>query len=91
MRAQIRRLWFALWRLKRLDVLITHAPPRHIHDAEDRCHRGFVCYRDFIKRYEPRFLVHGHIHRHFDKPQDRVSRVDRTEVINSYGYHIFEI
>lgn len=91
MRAQIRRLWFALWRLKRLDVLITHAPPRHIHDAEDRCHRGFVCYRDFIKRYEPRFLVHGHIHRHFDKPQDRVSSVDRTEVINSYGYHIFEI
>ncbi len=91
MRAQIRRLWFALWRLKRLDVLITHAPPRHIHDAEDRCHRGFACYRDFIRRYAPRFLVHGHIHRHFDKPQDRVSRVDRTEVINSYGYHIFEI
>jgi Icc-related predicted phosphoesterase len=91
MRAQIRRLWFSLWRLNRLDVLITHAPPRHIHDAEDRCHRGFVCYRDFIKRYEPRFLVHGHIHRHFDNPQDRISSVGRTEVINSYGYHIFEI
>ena len=91
MRAQIRRLWFALWRLKRLDVLITHAPPRYIHDAEDRCHRGFVCYRDFINRYQPRFLIHGHIHRLFDNPQDRVSSVGRTEVINSYGYHIFEI
>lgn len=91
MRAQIRRLWFALWRLKRLDVLVTHAPPRHIHDAEDRCHRGFVCYRGFIKRYEPRFLIHGHIHKHFDKPEDRISVAGRTKVINSYGYHIFEI
>lgn len=91
MRAQIRRLWFALWRLKKLDLLLTHAPPRHIHDAEDRCHRGFVCYRDFIKRYEPRFFVHGHIHRHFERPEDRITRVGRTEVINSYGYHVFDI
>ncbi len=91
MRAQIRRLWFPLWRLKRLDVLMTHAPPRHIHDAEDRCHRGFSCYGDFIKRYKPRFLIHGHIHRHFEQPEDRISVVDRTEVINSYGYYIFEI
>ncbi len=91
MRAQIRRLWFPLWRLKRLDLLLTHAPPRHVHDAEDRCHRGFVCYRDFINRYEPRFFVHGHIHRHFERPGDRVTTVGRTQVINSYGYHVFEI
>ena len=91
MRAQIRRLWFPLWRLKRLDVLVTHAPPRHIHDAEDRCHRGFSCYRDFIRRYKPRFFIHGHIHRFFNTPADRLSVVDGTKVMNSYGYHIFEI
>ena len=91
MRAQIRRLWFSLWRLKQLDVLITHAPPRHIHDAEDRCHRGFNCYRDFIRRYKPRYLIHGHIHRLFDRPDERVSVVDSTRVINSYGYHLFKI
>ncbi len=91
MRAQIRRLWFSLWRLKRLDVLVTHAPPRHIHDAEDRCHKGFNCYRDFIRRHQPRYFIHGHIHRLFECPDERVSVVDTTRVINSYGYHVFTI
>ena len=91
MRAQIRRLWFALWRLKQLDVLVTHAPPRHVHDAEDRCHRGFTCYRDFIRRYKPRFMIHGHIHRFFKTPAERLSVVDGTQVMNSYGHHVFEI
>jgi Icc-related predicted phosphoesterase len=91
MRAQIRKLWFPLWRLSGLDVLVTHAPPRHVHDAEDRCHRGFSCYRDFIRKYRPRFLIHGHIHRVFETPAERLSVVNETKVLNSYGYHIFEI
>ena len=91
MRAQIRKLWFPLWRLKQLDVLVTHAPPRHVHDAEDRCHRGFTCYRDFIKKYKPRFMIHGHIHRFFKTPAERLSEVDGTKVMNSYGHHVFEI
>jgi Icc-related predicted phosphoesterase len=91
MRAQIRKLWFPLWRLKQLDVLVTHAPPRHVHDAEDRCHRGFSCYRDFIKKYKPRFMIHGHIHRLFKTPAERLSVVNETKVMNSYGYHLFEI
>ena len=91
MRAQIRKLWFPMWRLKQLDVLVTHAPPRHVHDAEDRCHRGFSCYRDFIKKYKPRFMIHGHIHRFFETPAERLSVVNETKVINSYGYHVFEI
>lgn len=91
MRAQIRSLWFQLWRLKKLDVLVTHAPPRHVHDAEDRCHRGFSCYREFISRYRPRFMLHGHIHQYFENPKERITVVEETEVINSYGYYIFEI
>ncbi len=92
MQAQIRRLWFRLWRLRRpLDLVVTHAPPRYIHDAEDRCHKGFKCYRRFIDRYRPRFFIHGHIHTFFDKPADRISTVGQTQVINSYGYHVFEI
>lgn len=91
MRAQIRMLWFELWRLKRLDVIVTHAPPRHIHDAEDRCHKGFKCYRRLIEKYKPRFFIHGHIHRFFETPSDRASAVDQTQVINSYGYHVFTL
>ena len=91
MRSQIRRLWFQLWRLKRLDVVVTHSPPRGVHDEEDRCHRGFNCYRTLINRHLPRFFIHGHIHRDFEKESDRISLVGKTTVINSYGYYIFKI
>lgn len=91
MRSQIRRLWFQLWRLKRLDVVITHSPPRRINDAEDRCHRGFDCYHTLINRHFPRFFIHGHIHREFEKESDRISMVGKTAVINSYGHHIIQI
>ncbi len=87
MRSQIRRLWFQLWRLKRLDVVITHAPPRRIHDAEDRCHKGFNCYHALINRHSPRYFIHGHIHRQFEKESDRITMVGETAVVNSYGFH----
>ncbi len=91
MRSQIRRLWFRLWLLKKLDVVVTHAPPRRIHDAEDRCHKGFNCYRTLIERYEPRYFIHGHIHRQFDSASDRISMAGETAVMNSYGYHTFTL
>ena len=91
MRAQIRSLWFRFWRLKKLDIIITHAPPRYIHDAEDRCHKGFRCYRRLIDRQQPDYFIHGHIHTFFDKPADRISLVGNTQVINTYGFHIIEI
>jgi Icc-related predicted phosphoesterase len=91
MRAQIRRLWFQLWRTRQLDVVLTHAPPRHIHDAEDRCHQGFVCYRELIRRYSPRYFIHGHIHRHFTDPSQRITALGQTTIINTYGFHIIEI
>ena len=56
MRTQIRKLWFSLWRLRHVDIILTHAPPRYIHDEEDRCHKGFKCYRQFITKYNPHFL-----------------------------------
>lgn len=91
MRSQIRKLWFKLWRLKKLDVVVTHAPPRRIHDNEDRCHKGFKCYHTLIHRHVPRFFVHGHIHKLFKNDSDRISVVTRTQVINTFGYYTFTI
>jgi Icc-related predicted phosphoesterase len=47
-----------------LDVLLTHSPPRYIHDAEDWAHRGFVVFRAFIRLVRPRVMLHGHAHIH---------------------------
>ncbi|HSO09769.1 MAG TPA: metallophosphoesterase [Desulfoprunum sp.] len=91
MAASIRRLRLSLWLSRGVDLVVTHAPPRHIHDAEDRCHRGFASFNTLIARYRPACLVHGHIHSLFAAEAARVTTVNTTRVINSYGYCTFEI
>ena len=80
-----------LWWHKGVDIIITHAPPRHIHDAEDPCHRGFECFRHLIDKYAPRFFVHGHMHLNYTLNKERITQIDATKVINSYGHFIFEV
>jgi len=48
MRKIIRGLRPKIWWRKGIDIIITHAPPRYIHDAEDLCHRGFKSFRHAI-------------------------------------------
>lgn len=73
-----------------LDILITHAPPQGIHDQEDRCHRGFRVFRTFMDRFQPRYLIHGHIHV-YTNLEPRVTSYGNTQVINTYGHRILEI
>ena len=91
MAAMIRRLRFTLWRAGGPDIIITHAPPRHIHDEEDLCHRGFKSFVGLIKKYRPRYFIHGHIHREFAHSGDRTTTLEGTQIMNAYGYHVFEI
>jgi uncharacterized protein len=91
MRNMIWRMLPNLWLKGGVDVVVTHAPPRHIHDAEDRCHRGFECYLKLISRFQPRFFIHGHIHAHFSDPSQRVTRVGKTRVVNTFAFHLLEL
>ncbi len=91
MKKMVFKMWFTLWRKGGLDIVITHAPPRHIHDAEDLCHMGFECFVNLIKKYTPAYFIHGHIHKAFDKASDRITDYNGTQVINTCGYNIFEI
>lgn len=81
----------SLWWHKGVDIIITHAPPRHIHDEEDLCHRGFKSFRWLIDRYSPRYFIHGHVHRTFDSPDHRVTQINQTKVANTCGHYVFEI
>jgi len=87
----IKKMRFSLWRQKGIDLVISHAPPRFINDAEDPCHRGFRVFRPFIDKYKPRHFIHGHIHSLFENDSKRVTQVNETSVINTYGYHVLEI
>ncbi|MFH1154031.1 MAG: metallophosphoesterase [Pseudomonadota bacterium] len=91
MRRILRKMTLPLWWHRGVDIVITHAPPLHIHDAPDRCHRGFECFRTLIDKKRPPYLIHGHIHRQFNSPEERVTVVNTTKVINAYGYTIIEL
>lgn len=91
MQVAIAKMWFQLWRKGAPDIIVTHAPPRFIHDQEDPCHKGFRSFVPLIERYRPRFFLHGHIHRHFEADSERITEVGSTSVVNSYGYLFFEM
>ena len=69
-----------------LDILITHAPPFGIHDADDLPHRGFKALLGFMARFRPRYLLHGHKHTY--KPETWCTRYLDTEVINVYPFRL---
>ena len=73
-----------------LDIFLTHASPRHIHDKEDPCHKGFECFNWFIKKFQPTYLVHGHIHL-YDMNTPRTTQVGKTTVVNAYSYTILDL
>jgi Icc-related predicted phosphoesterase len=91
MRQMIWRMMPGLWFGGGVDIVVTHASPRHIHDAEDRCHRGFKSFLKLIGRFKPRYFIHGHIHTHFTDPAQRVTLVGQTRVINTFGFHLLEV
>jgi len=90
MARRIRRLRWKLWRAGGVDVVVTHAPARGYGDDEDYAHRGFECLVKLIDRYQPRYLVHGHVHMNYRKAP-RVLQRGETTIINAYERYILEL
>jgi Icc-related predicted phosphoesterase len=90
MRMLVWKLYFAVWRQQGVDIVISHAPLRHINDCEDRCHRGFKCFHNLLNRFHPSYFLHGHIHAHFADDRDRITRLNTTKIINCCGAYVFE-
>lgn len=73
----------------RVDILITHAPPRGVGDGADRAHRGFQSFHALIARMGPRFLLHGHVHPYGEHMPER--EVGQTRVMNVVGHKVIEL
>ena len=82
-------LWNRLIRGKCVDILLTHAPPKGIHDKKDKCHLGFKAFLWFMKVFKPKYLVHGHIHL-YDMNEERCTQSNNTKVINAYNHFVLE-
>ena len=73
-----------------LDVLITHAPPRGIHDAADLPHQGFASYLTLLRTFRPALMVHGHSHL-YNHNATVETAFEGTRIINTYGYRVLEL
>jgi predicted phosphodiesterase len=77
------------WRGGGLDVLLTHAPPRHCGDEEDAAHQGFDAFHRLVARFAPRLLIHGHIHPVGHPQTDR--RMGGTLIVNAVPFRLLEV
>ena len=73
-----------------LDVFVTHAPPRGIHEGDDHTHQGIKAFRWLIDRFQPTLVIHGHIHVYHP---DAVTEtcVGKTMVLNTFRYRVTEL
>jgi Icc-related predicted phosphoesterase len=75
------RLAYNKWRHGGLDVLVTHSPPRGIHDADDLPHQGFKALLWFMDWYKPRYMLHGHVHT-WDRRKQTETQYGNTCIMN---------
>lgn len=91
MRKKIRRLRFALWRAGGVDLVVTHAPIAGVGDGEDIAHRGFEAFRELLDKYQPQYLIHGHMHLSYGQDRTRERKYGETTVINADEKIIIDI
>ena len=91
MATRIRRLRFQLWKHKGFDILLTHAPAYQINDLDTVAHRGFESFRGLLDKYQPKYFVHGHVHRGYGRQIPRTSSYGATTVINADEYCKFQL
>ena len=90
MRRRIARLYYRIRRAVGVDIVVTHAPARHLGDREDLAHRGFSCFAWLIGRFRPKYFVHGHVHRNYGHNIPRRIEHGDTVILNACGYTVFD-
>lgn len=91
MKKRIRKLRWKLWRHKGVDIVVTHAPPAGIGDSSDVAHQGFETLLELIDKYQPKYLLHGHVHMNYGTDPTRVRERGNTKVINACQRYVLEI
>ncbi len=74
---------------RKLDVLITHAPPFGVATAKDDAHVGFVAFHRIIRGFQPQLLVHGHVHPYGKAQPERI--VEGTRIVNAIPSRLIEV
>jgi len=90
MKKRVKKLWLSLKLHKGFDILVTHAPAYRIGDGQDRCHTGFEAFVELMKKYRPKYFLHGHVHTNYGRKFKRLNAYEDTLIINGYETYIFD-
>ncbi|MBR2799439.1 MAG: metallophosphoesterase, partial [Oscillospiraceae bacterium] len=60
-------------------------------DEESVTHRGFETFLPLLDRWEPRYLIHGHVHRRYQPRQKDVLQHGNTTIINANGKYYLDL
>ncbi|MFW6312419.1 MAG: metallophosphoesterase family protein [Spirochaetota bacterium] len=83
-------LWHRVFHGRAIDIFLTHASPFEINDRPDPTHVGFRVFRWFLRKFKPRYQLHGHVHL-YDLNARRIADYEQTKVINVYDHYVLEI
>ena len=72
------------------DILVTHAPAKGLGDSKDIAHRGFDVFLSLMKRYKPKFMLHGHVHKEYSHEFVREREFNGTRVVNAWMSYVIE-
>jgi len=84
MRLRIFKLRRKIKKAGGVDIVLTHVPPRGYGDMEDLAHNGFSCFEKLLDKYEPKYMIHGHIHMTYGYNVSRIIEYKNTKIINAY-------
>lgn len=91
MRRRIRKLRFSLWKAGGVDIVVTHAPAKGLGDSDDPAHWGFEALRELLDKYQPKVMLHGHVHLSYGHDAVRERHHGNTTVINATERYVLEV
>lgn len=91
MHKRIRKLRAAVKLAGGVDVIVTHAAPQGVGDAQDFAHRGFDAFLEMIETWNPKYFLHGHVHLNYETGRQRIQEYAGTKVINCCERYVLEL
>lgn len=86
-----KKMWLSIKRHKGIDILLTHSPAAGVNDGEDHVHKGFDAFVDILDEYQPKYFIHGHVHKSYSNGFKREDKYKNTVVINGYDRYIIDV
>ena len=91
MNHRINKMWLSIKKHKGIDILLTHSPAAGVNDGEDHVHKGFDAFVDILDEYQPKYFIHGHVHKSYSNGFKREDKYKNTVVINGYDRYIIDV